>query len=148
MTHASQPADSTRPIDRRSLFRRAGEIGLIAVAGPVLAGCDVLAARDDDRYTVTITEGRRFEPASLTVPAGSTVVWENASTRPHAVSTDAARFEGDVWIVLPDGVEPFTSIDLVTGQTWIRNLTVPGTYVYACPYHAGEGMLGMIVVEQ
>jgi plastocyanin len=147
MTYASTPANSAGTIDRRGLLRRAGGIGLIGVAGPVLAGCEILAARDDDRYTVTIAEGKRFEPASLTVPVGSTVVWDNTSSRRHAVSTEPARFERDIGIVLPDGVEPFTSIDLATGQTWNRTLTVPGTYVYACPYHADEGMLGMIVVE-
>ena len=27
-------------------------------------------------------------------------------------------------------------------------LTEPGTYVYACPYHADVGMIGMILVEE
>lgn len=148
MMDPSRHPDSTTAIDRRTLVRWVGKIGLVASAVPVLVACDVLAARDDDRYTVTIVEGRRFEPASLTVPVGSTVVWENLSTRRHAISTDPARFDRDVGVVVPDGVDPFTSIDLVTGQTWKRALTEPGTYVYACPYHADVGMIGMILVEE
>lgn len=133
--------------DRRSLLRRVAASGAAWLAAPVLAGCQILAARDDDRYTVTMTEGRRFEPADLTIPLGSTVVWDNKSNIRHAVSTDASDLENPEAITLPRYVRPFDSGDLFPGDTWALTFTVPGSYVYVCPYHHDKGMIGTVIVE-
>ena len=147
MERARDAIEHARP-DRREVVRRAGRLGLVVAAAPLLAACEILAARDDDRFTVEINRNRRFEPANLTIPVGSTVVWDNMSEIRHAVTTDASELEDANEIVLPDRVVPFSSDDLFTGDTWSLRFTVPGSYVYVCPYHYDIGMIGSIVVEE
>lgn len=147
MTSASDTTPEHGRIDRRCFLRRVGGIGAVGLSAPVLAGCQILAARDEDRYTVEITEGYRFEPAALTVPLGSTVVWDNKSNIRHAVSTDASDLENPEAITLPRYVRPFDSGDLFPGDTWALTFTVPGSYVYVCPYHHDRGMMGTVIVE-
>ena len=120
---------------------------MFCLAVPVLAGCEILAARSDNRYTVEMTNRRRFEPASLTIPLGSTVVWDNTAQRVHSVTTDGSGLENPEGIDLPAGVEPFNSGDLFPGDTWSLRFTVAGAYVYVCRYHHDEGMIGTVIVE-
>lgn len=148
MKRASDNNSEHGMIDRRRFLHRAGTLSAICVATPVLAGCEILAARDDERYTVDINENRRFEPANLTIPVGSTVVWDNKSEMRHGVTTDASELEDAAEIILPDGVHPFSSDDLFAGETWSLRFTVPGSYVYVCPYHYEDGMIGSVVVEE
>lgn len=147
MTSASDTTPGHGRIDRRRFLRRVGAIGAVGSAVPVLTGCQILAARDDDRYTVEITEGYHFEPAALTVPLGSTVVWDNKSNIRHAVTTDASDLEAAGTIELPRYVRPFDSGDLFPGDTWALTFTIPGSYVYVCPYHYERGMIGTVIVE-
>lgn len=93
----------------------------------------------------------RFEPETLTVPAGSVVTWgfdsagHNVSGRPG----DSGAVE------LPEGAEPYASYGadasplstLPRGATYEHRLSVPGTYVYSCIPHESSGMLGRLVVE-
>ncbi|MDQ4075810.1 MAG: plastocyanin/azurin family copper-binding protein [Chloroflexota bacterium] len=148
MTGPRDERTRQRPVDRRSLLQRLVSLGGMCLAVPVVAGCEILAARDDDRYTVHMTNDREFAPASLTVPLGSTVVWENQTDRRHAVTTDASHLEEGAPVALPASVAPFTSPDLFTGETWQLRFTQPGTYVYACPYHYQDNMIGSIAVEE
>ncbi len=145
----TSPSDERAlPSDRRTFLQRAGSLGVICLAVPVITGCEVLGARDDTRYTVSMTGDYQFTPAGLSVPLGSTVVWHNQSNRRHAVTTDPDDIGEGAQIVIPDGVLPFNSPDLFTGETWRVHFTVPGAYVYACPYHHDRGMIGSITVEE
>lgn len=147
MTRPSDNPTVAQPIGRRAFLRRAAGMGVTCLAAPALVGCEILAARSDDRYTVEINRNSRFEPASLTVPVGATVVWKNMSQRQHAVTTDPAGLDNGDELAVPDDVSPWRSRDLFAGDTWRRTFTEPGTYVYACPYHAGDGMIGVLTVE-
>jgi amicyanin len=69
-----------------------------------------------------------FEPATLTVKAGTTVVWTNNDVVAHTVSfTDAAN-----------------SPVLNHGDTFSRLFTAPGTFSYICSIH--PFMHGTVVV--
>lgn len=61
-----------------------------------------------------------FQPALLTVPAGTTVVWSNAGQARHTV----AAADGSV-----------ISPDIASGASYQRSYTVPGTYLYYCDIH-------------
>lgn len=129
---------------RRSVLKVIGG-GAIA---PVVAGCTVLDARDDTRYSVEMTPGYRFNPGSITIPVGGTVAWRNLASTAHTTTTDASLVTDPDEIVLPEGAEPWNSDEILTGQVWDHTFTVPGTYVYACRLHQGNGMIGTIVVEE
>jgi plastocyanin len=70
-----------------------------------------------------------FEPATLEVPAGTTVVWTNAGSAPHTVTSDADAFD---------------SGRLDPGGTFSMTFDTPGTYHYHCEFH--PGMQATIVV--
>ena len=97
--------------------------------------------------TVTMTDSLRFEPSQVTVPAGTTVLWRNASAVEHTVTADPTRAGTASNVRLPDGTDPFESEGLSQGQTFARQLTVAGEYRYVCRIHEGAGMVGIVTVE-
>jgi plastocyanin len=71
-----------------------------------------------------------FGPATVTVPAGTTVTWTNRDDIPHTVvSTDGA----------------FKSKVLDTDEKFSFTFSKPGTYPYFCSIH--PKMTGKIVVQ-
>ncbi|HVN65576.1 MAG TPA: cupredoxin domain-containing protein [Methanomicrobiales archaeon] len=78
--------------------------------------------------TVTIQDFI-FHPASVTVPAGTTVTWMNKDTATHSIVSDAGKF---------------SSSNLLTGQSFSFTFTAPGSYPYHCGVHTA--MHGAIVV--
>ncbi|MDN0200927.1 cupredoxin family copper-binding protein [Streptomyces sp. S.PNR 29] len=82
-------------------------------------------------YQVTM-QGYAFAPATLTVPAGSTVTWTNQDTAPHDVKTTS----GPVSIHSPM---------LSKGQSWSFTFTTAGSYGYYCTVH--PNMTARIVVR-
>ncbi len=71
-----------------------------------------------------------FQPAVITITAGTTVRWTNIGTITHTVTSDTS-----LW----------NSGDLVTGGVFSRTFATPGTYDYHCIYHPVL-MTGKVVV--
>ncbi len=145
---AASTCETSGRLTRRQLVRIAG-VGLLgggAVVG--LAGCAAVAARDDNRFTVSMTEANRYAPSSLTIPRRGTVVWHNIGRDPHTAIADPALARDPSHAVLPDAAEPWASGDLYPGQGWAHTFDVPGTYVYFCRFHETEGMIGTITVTE
>ena len=71
-----------------------------------------------------------FEPAAITVKAGTTVTWTNADDIPHIV-TEADR--------------KFKSPPLDTDDHWSFTFTEPGEYHYFCSLHSK--MVGTVIVN-
>jgi len=103
--------------------------GLGAVAGLML-GMGVLFAAPGDPSAVTI-DNFTFNPAALTVKAGTTVTWINKDDIPHAIASATGAFT--------------KSKALDTDDTFSFTFTTPGTYKYFCYLH--PRMVGSIVVE-
>jgi plastocyanin len=81
-----------------------------------------------------------FDPTTIDVTAGTTVVWDNAGLGQHTVVSDDGLFDS--------GQDK--SQWLNPGQTFSFTLTQAGTYPYHCALHGaagGIGMSGTIVVE-
>lgn len=89
----------------------------LAVGQPVLAagGTQVLMVDNEPDLT-----NWHFEPAEVTVPAGSTVVWHNKGKEEHSVTADNKSFDS--------GWKP-------KGGNYQRTFTRPGTYAYHCAPH-------------
>jgi amicyanin len=77
---------------------------------------------------VTI-ENFKFDPATLTVPVGSTVTWTNKDEEPHTIAAKDGSFH---------------SPTLDTKGTYSFTFTNPGTYDYICSIH--PFMTGTVVV--
>ena len=71
-----------------------------------------------------------FNPATLTIPAGTTVTWANQDDMLHTV-TAANRL--------------FSSKGLETGDVYSHTFTTPGTYTYFCSLH--PRMTATIIVK-
>jgi plastocyanin len=99
-------------------------------AAAVAALLAAVAVRADDAE-VTI-DNFVFTPATLTVKAGTRVVWKNQDDIPH--------------LVVSDGSPPlFRSKALDTDDSFSTVFDKPGTYHYFCGLH--PHMQGTIVVQ-
>lgn len=104
-----------------------------------------------------MVQGQAFEPETITVSAGDTVVWTNEADDAHTVTA----VEDD----LPADAEYFSSGDFSTeglsteeenlamalispGGTYSHEFTVPGTYRYYCIPHRSAGMTGTVTVSE
>ena len=70
-----------------------------------------------------------FNPSTLTVPEGTSVVWTNSDSAPHTIVS---------------GSEILSS-SISQGQTYVYTFNTPGTYEYYCGIH--PSMKGTIIVE-
>ena len=99
-----------------SMWRRffgAALMGAALAAGglaPVLAGADATAKIDN--FT--------FEPATLTVKAGTTVTWINEDDTPHTVVASDRSFKSKA---------------LDTDDKYSFTFATPGSYEYFCSLH-------------
>jgi plastocyanin len=99
---------------------RAALLGFMLLAtGPAWAAGDP---------TVTI-DNFTFSPPTITVPAGSRIIWVNHDDIPHVV----AGADGS-----------FASPPLDTDEQFARSFAQPGTYAYFCAIH--PHMTGTITV--
>lgn len=83
--------------------------------------------------TVRLT-GSTFEPSSLTVRPGRTVVWVNTTSLVHTVT--------------PEGHNQWTSRTSGSpGEVLRVTFNSAGTFPYVCEPHRSAGMTGRIVVQ-
>ncbi|MFD5595689.1 cupredoxin family copper-binding protein [Streptomyces griseorubiginosus] len=99
----------------RALLRAAAALALLTVW--LLPAGRASAAS----YSVAM-KGYAFSPASLSVPAGSTVTWTNYDTAPHDVKTTS-------------GPLSIHSPMLDKGESWSFTFATAGSYGYVCTVH-------------
>ena len=92
----------------------AGEAAVAAAASPATVDIDNFA----------------FAPATLTVTAGTTVIWKNEDDSPHRIGDNNGTFK---------------SAALDTDDTFSHTFAAPGEYPYICTIH--PYMVGKIVVK-
>jgi plastocyanin len=100
----------------RGVLRAAAVLALLVV-GMLPYGHEASAAT----FQVAM-KGYAFAPASLSVPAGSTVTWTNYDTAPHDVKTTS-------------GPLAIHSPMLNKGESWSFTFTTAGSYGYVCTVH-------------
>ncbi|OGO45366.1 MAG: hypothetical protein A2Z05_03270 [Chloroflexi bacterium RBG_16_60_22] len=71
-----------------------------------------------------------FSPATITVPAGTTVTWTNNDSAPHTVTTRTTLFD---------------SGSLSRGETFSYTFAQAGVYEYYCAIH--PRMTAGVIVE-
>lgn len=98
--------------------------------GPAATASGPEAPPPQPGNAITITNFK-FNPQTLTVPAGTTVTWTNQDEEPHTV-------------VAKDG--SFHSPGLDTKGTYSFTFAKPGSYDYVCSIH--PFMTGTVVVNQ
>jgi plastocyanin len=73
-----------------------------------------------------------FNPPRLSVPVGTTVVWQNQDDMPHTIVNDAAPRE-------------FKSPPVDSGEQFSWTFSKAGTYAYFCSLH--PRMTGVVTVR-
>jgi len=96
--------------------------------------------------TVDMTNTFAFEPTTVRIKAGQTVVWRNKSLVTHTVTDNPSQASSPSDTSLPTGAEPFNS-QIPAGEVYRRAFMVPGTYRYFCTLHEGLDMRGQVIVE-
>ena len=81
-------------------------------------------------HTITI-DAASFQPATLTIKAGDTVVWVNRDMMPHTATASGAK--------------PFDSGALAAGKSWKRVFKTKGELPYVCIFH--PTMKGKLIVR-
>ena len=106
----------------------AGAFALTACTKPNLAA----SSGDNSASGATVKiDNFSFGPATITIPAGSTVTWTNNDDVPHVVTSDDGKM--------------FKSKALDTDDHFSFTFAKPGTYNYYCAIH--PKMTAKIVVQ-
>ncbi len=112
-----------------------GTAAILATAFALIAGArpnPALASSEIPASDATVKiDNFSFGPATITIPAGSTVTWTNDDDVPHVVSSDDNKM--------------FKSKALDTDDHFSFTFTKPGTYNYYCAIH--PKMTAKIVVQ-
>ena len=111
-----------------------------------LAACTAPVAATSTRPSATVQiSGFRFQPAELTVAAGTIVTWTNDDAILHTVTTGTSVKKDDFgnYDITPDGRINGTLPD--KGQTFSFTFATPGEYAYFCSRH--NNMTGRVVVR-
>jgi plastocyanin len=90
-----------------------------------LLGVHAAGAVTHAKKTVNITTTFQFTPSTLTITAGTTVTWKNATTVSHTVTSDDSKsFDSGTAnpIAAQSGTFSFT-------------FSTPGTFAYHCEIH-------------
>jgi plastocyanin len=87
-----------------------------------------------------------YRPTSIQISAGQTVQWENDGQVSHSVTDDAARADNPRDALLPSGVTPFSSGNIMPGGTFRHTFSKPGRYRYFCLTHERDRMIGEVIV--
>ena len=88
-------------------------------------------ATHSNRYHAVNIQNMAFNPASLSILAGDTVVWTNNDAMPHTVTSNS-------------GTE-LQSAQLSQGQFFQHIFPTAGTYAYHCMVH--PSMTGSVTVQ-
>ena len=117
---------------RRSVFIAVLTAALVIGMGTIATGQKSFLARAQQKPEATDVkiDNFSFGPATLTVPAGTSVTWTNRDDIPHTV-------------VSTDNV--FKSKVLDTDEKFAYTFSKPGTYPYFCSIH--PKMTGKVIVQ-
>lgn len=128
----------TRPLVLFSMFSMLSLAALVACAAPASTTAAPRSA------TIQISSFR-FQPAELTVAAGTAVTWMNDDAILHTVTTGTSVKKDDFgnYDVTPDGRINGTLAD--KGQTFTFTFATPGEYAYFCSRH--NNMTARVVVR-
>jgi plastocyanin len=125
------------------LHRYAGPALLTALLAAIVLVVVTAAPQQASAATKRVTIANfTFTPQTITVKHGAKVVWKNADSTAHNVTSASGMSTSATVTAL------FASPTLGPGQSWSHVFKKRGTYYYECTFHAGMAtMHGKIVVK-
>lgn len=120
---------------RHSIIRTLLVVCMAIVMG-VLLSCGGGGGNMNPPSTVTVSVGDNFfDPASVTVTTGSTIIWKNMGTHNHTATSGSPSARSGL----------FDSGPLSPNQSFQQTFSTPGNFAYFCTVH--PEMTGMIIVQ-
>ena len=107
-----------------------GALCCIGVASPAEMAAGASTSKEMRTQQVEI-RNFAFAPATLTVPAGTRVVWTRQDEEPNVITSAGSLFA--------------SSNGLDTSDSYAVTFSKPGTYAYYCSIH--PMMVGTIIVQ-
>lgn len=130
-------------------MRRAAAVGAVATAG-----CVELPALTPE-FDVGMS-ANAFQPETISVAAGESVIWYNDGSRSHTVTAYAEALPAEAtFFASGDFDDERTARDawnregggnIAPGQRYSHTFQVPGRHPYFCVPHESDGMVGDVVV--
>ncbi len=130
-------------LSRRQMLQLLGKGALTVSVLTVVTAC---SAAGNDRYVISMLMQNQLQPASLTIPQGTTVLWHNYGALVQSATCDPAKATDPDYVHLPANAQPWDSGEIDPGQTWAYTFTTPGSYVYFSRFQVTPSMLGTITV--
>jgi Plastocyanin len=140
-------------VEQRTRRRLLTAVGASAVGG--LAGC--LSTFDRPEYDIGM-RATAFAPETITVDAGTTVVWRNTSARGHTVTAYESTLPAEATFFASGGYESTDAAReawhnnsggrIETSETFSYTFEIPGEYGYVCIPHETSSMVGTVIVEE
>jgi plastocyanin len=87
-----------------------------------------------------------YRPNNIQINTGQTIEWENDGQVSHSVTDDPTRANKPGDALLPSGVTPFNSGNVMPGGTFRHTFSKPGRYRYFCVTHEMDKMIGEVIV--
>jgi plastocyanin len=88
-----------------------------------------------------------YQPNRVEITVGQTIEWQNNGQVSHSVTDDPARADHPGDALLPEGVKPFNSGNVMPGGRFRHTFTRPGRYRYFCMTHEVDRMVGEVIVQ-
>lgn len=110
-------------------------------------GKNIDSSGPEPAVKIGMTNTMKFDPDTVTIEAGQTVLWENTSLLAHSVTADPEKATLEGSVSLPDKAEPFNSGIMDPEETFVHTFKHPGKYVYFCIPHEGAKMIGVVIVK-
>lgn len=114
-----------------------------------------LSACGGDAGPEVTIRGRSFEPATLTISVGDSVMWRNTESEPHTITAyddsippEGRYFSSGGFDSEEEARKEVAAGLIEAGDALSVGFEVPGTYEYFCIPHEDQGMKGTIIVEE
>ncbi|WP_458206955.1 plastocyanin/azurin family copper-binding protein [Haladaptatus sp. NG-SE-30] len=128
---------------------------LRGIAGGAAAGSVASEAVAQGQQTIDMTDDLVFDPDSVTVAPGTTVVWQNVGSIGHSVTAYQDQIPGEAEYFASGDFDSeeaarqaYPEGDIGGGGQYQHTFEVEGTYEYFCIPHESAGMLGTIEVGE
>ena len=103
-----------------------------------------------------MTDGLIFDPGSVTIPPGTTVVWENVGSVGHSVTAYEERIPEEAAFFASGGFDGESAArsaypdqgDVPGGESYSHTFETVGEYEYFCIPHESAGMVASLTVEE
>ena len=135
-------------------------VGATTIAATGTANAQTEAAGGGETHTVDMTDDLVFDPDSITIAPGDTIVWENVGNVGHSVTAYEAEIPEEAEYFASGGFDSEQPArnnyspgdpdagDIPGGESFQHTFEATGEYEYFCVPHETVGMVASVTVQE